>query len=66
MRCLTILGKSFRQGIFREILEGEMVIRTLSSPLLQILCESILNLEVIVINIIAVDENVQVKTLKHE
>ena len=48
---LTMLVKSFRQKHNWKIFEGEMLIRTLSTTLFQLLCKIVLNFKVIDMNI---------------
>ena len=58
---LTILGKSLRlKHLTDEIFEGEMLIRTLPTALLQIFCEVILDSKVIAISIIYPDDKIQI------
>ena len=54
---LTILMKSSGFSTIGKIFEGEMLIRTLPTTLLQIFCKIILNSKVIVKSIIDPDDN---------
>ena len=54
---LTMLVKSFRQRHNWTEIEGEMLIRTLSTTLFQLFCKIVLNSKVIDINVKEPDDN---------
>ena len=64
---LTILMKSWSKSVVRKMFDGEMLIGTLLTTLLQVFCKIIDNLKVIVKSVIQMqaDATIAAGTLKH-